>query len=96
MILGRELLLDSVFVLLDQPTRGLDVGSIEYVHQQVLRMRDENRAVLLVSADLEELFLLADRIVVMHRGELVADSPVGQTSLEEVGYRMLEGRGEPQ
>jgi simple sugar transport system ATP-binding protein len=95
-ILGRELLLDSVFVLLDQPTRGLDVGSIEYVHQQVLRMRDENRAVLLVSADLEELFLLADRIVVMHRGELVADSPVEQTSLEEVGYRMLEGRGEPQ
>ena len=94
-ILGRELLLDSVFVLLDQPTRGLDVGSIEYVHQQVLRMRDENRAVLLVSADLEELFLLADRIVVMHRGELVADSPVEQTSLEEVGYRMLEGRGEP-
>jgi len=95
-ILGRELLLDSVFVLLDQPTRGLDVGSIEYVHQQVLRMRDENRAVLLVSADLEELFLLADRIVVMHRGELVADTPMEQTSLEEVGYRMLEGRGEPQ
>ncbi|MEM5775978.1 MAG: ATP-binding cassette domain-containing protein, partial [Anaerolineaceae bacterium] len=94
-ILGRELLLDSVFVLLDQPTRGLDVGSIEYVHQQVLKMRAEDRAVLLVSADLEELFLLADRIVVMHRGELVADSPAAETSLEEVGYRMLEGRGEP-
>ncbi len=92
-ILGRELLLESVFVLLDQPTRGLDVGSIEYVHQQVLRMREEDRAVLLVSADLEELFLLADRIVVMHRGELVADKPVEQTTLEEVGYLMLEGKG---
>jgi simple sugar transport system ATP-binding protein len=92
-ILGRELLLDSAFVLLDQPTRGLDVGSIEYVHQQVLRMRDEDRAVLMVSADLEELFLLADRIVVMHRGELVADKPVEQTTLEEVGYLMLEGKG---
>lgn len=95
-ILGRELLLDSVFVLLDQPTRGLDVGSIEYVHEQILKMRQEDRAVLLVSADLEELFLLADRIVVMHRGELVADKPVEQTSLEEIGYLMLEGKGKAQ
>lgn len=91
-ILGRELLLDCPFVLLDQPTRGLDVGSIEYVHQQVLRIRDENRAVLLVSADLEELFLIADRIVVMHRGELVADLPVEQATVEQVGRLMLEGR----
>ena len=92
-VLGRELLLDSPFVLLDQPTRGLDVGSIEYVHQQVLRMREEDRAVLLISADLEELFLIADRIVVLYRGELVADLPVEQTTLEEVGYLMLEGKG---
>jgi len=91
-ILGRELLLESPFVLLDQPTRGLDVGSIEYVHGQILRIREEDRAILLVSADLEELFLIADRIVVLHRGELVADLPVEGTSIEEVGYLMLEGR----
>lgn len=91
-VLGRELLLESPFVLLDQPTRGLDVGSIEYVHQQVLRIRDENRAVLLVSADLEELFLIADRIVVLHRGAAAADLPVGETTVEQVGYFMLEGR----
>ena len=91
-ILGRELLLESPFVLLDQPTRGLDVGSIEYVHGQILRIREEDRAILLVSADLEELFLIADRIVVLHRGELVADLPVEKTTIEEVGYRMLEGR----
>ena len=91
-ILGRELMLHSPFVLLDQPTRGLDVGSIEYVHQQVLEMRAEGRAVLLISADLEELFLLADRIIVLYRGEIVANLPVEGTSFEEVGYLMLEGR----
>jgi simple sugar transport system ATP-binding protein len=89
-ILGRELLLDSPFILLDQPTRGLDVGSIEYVHDQLLAMRGAGRALLLISANLEELFLLADRIVVLHRGELVADLPVAQATSELVGRYMLE------
>jgi simple sugar transport system ATP-binding protein len=92
-ILGRELMLPSPFVLLDQPTRGLDVGSIEYVHEQMLQMQVQGRAVLLISADLEELFLIADRIVVLYRGEIVADLPIENASVEEVGYLMLEGRG---
>jgi simple sugar transport system ATP-binding protein len=92
-ILGRELLLSSPFILLDQPTRGLDVGSIEYVHQQMLKMRGEGRAILLISADLEELFLVADCILVLFRGEIVANLPVDATSVEEVGYLMLEGKG---
>jgi simple sugar transport system ATP-binding protein len=92
-ILGRELLLDSPFILLDQPTRGLDVGSIEYVHDQMLAMRGAGRALLLISANLEEIFLLADRIVVLHRGEIVADVPVEQASIEQIGRYMLEGRG---
>ena len=91
-ILGRELLLDSPFVLLDQPTRGLDVGSIEYVHRQILNMRDEGRAVLLISADLDELFRLSDRIVVLHRGQIVADLKTEQTNIEEIGIYMLEGK----
>ncbi|MCX6041257.1 MAG: ATP-binding cassette domain-containing protein [Caldilinea sp.] len=90
-ILGRELLLDCPVILLDQPTRGLDVGSIEYVHDQILAMRAAGRALLMVSASLEELFLLADRIVVLHRGSLVADVPVEQTTVEQVGRWMLEG-----
>jgi simple sugar transport system ATP-binding protein len=94
-VLGRELMLSSPFVLLDQPTRGLDVGSIEYVHQQVLNMREEGRAVLLISADLEELFLIADRILVLYRGEIVADLPVESTNVEEIGYYMLEGKPQP-
>lgn len=91
-ILGRELLLDTPFVLLDQPTRGLDVGSIEYVHELILKMKAQKRAILLISADLEELFRIADRILVLHRGQIVADLPTEETNIEEVGYLMLEGK----
>lgn len=91
-VLGRELALDNPFVLLDQPTRGLDVGSIDYVHRVILTLRDQGRAVLLVSADLDELFRLADRLVVLHRGQLVADLATEATTIEEVGQFMLEGR----
>ena len=90
-ILGRELQLDAPFILLDQPTRGLDVGSIEYVHRQIIEMRARKHGILLISADLEELFRLADRLVVMHRGRVVADLVTDQTNLTEVGYLMLEG-----
>lgn len=91
-ILGRELLLDTPFVLLDQPTRGLDVGSIEYVHRQILAMREAGRAVLLISADLGELFRITDRILVLSRGRIVADLVTDNTDVNEVGYLMLEGR----
>ena len=90
-ILGRELLLDAPFILLDQPTRGLDVGSIEYVHRQIMDMRAQERGMLLISADLEELFRLCDRLVVMHRGKVVAELVTEQTNVTEVGYLMLEG-----
>jgi len=90
-ILGRELLLDTPFILLDQPTRGLDVGSIEYVHETILKMREGKRAILLISADLEELFRIADRILVIFRGRIAADLPVDQTNIEQIGYLMLEG-----
>jgi simple sugar transport system ATP-binding protein len=91
-ILGRELLLETPFVLMDQPTRGLDVGSIEYVHQLLLDLRSKKRAVLLISADLDELFMVADRIVVMCQGEVVADLVTDATSREEIGYYMLGGK----
>jgi ABC-type uncharacterized transport system ATPase subunit len=93
-ILGREFLLPNPFILLDQPTRGLDVGSIEYVHEQILRMRSEDRAVLLISADLEEIFLLADRILVLSRGSIAGVRQVEDTSVEEIGLLMLQGQKE--
>ncbi len=90
-ILGRELTLDAPFVLLDQPTRGLDVGSIEYVHNLIIKMRDQKRGILLISADLEELFRLSDRLIVFHRGRIAADLITAKTNITEVGYFMLEG-----
>jgi simple sugar transport system ATP-binding protein len=91
-ILGRELLLEAPLVLMDQPTRGLDVGSTEYVHRLLLDLRNRKKAVLLVSADLDEVFTVADRIIVLSRGQLVADLRTDETSREEVGYYMLGGK----
>lgn len=93
-ILGRELTMGTEFILLDQPTRGLDVGSIEYVHETILDLREQNHAVLLVSSDLEELFMLTDRILVMYRGQAAADLETTQTSISEVGSYMLKGEGD--
>lgn len=90
-ILGRELLLQAPFILLDQPTRGLDVGSIEYVHHLIMQMRAQQRGMLLISADLEELFRLCDKLIVMHRGRIVAELVTELTDVTEVGYLMLEG-----
>lgn len=90
-ILGRELTLDTPFVLLDQPTRGLDVGSIEYVHHQIMELSRAHRAILIFSADLEELFRITDRILVLHRGKIVADLETERTNIGEVGSWMLEG-----
>jgi len=91
-ILGRELSLSSPFVLLDQPTRGLDVGSIEYVHEQILAMRDQQRAILLLSSDLDELFRITDRLLILFRGKIAADLITSKTTIEEIGYLMLEGK----
>ncbi len=90
-ILGRELALDNPLLLLDQPTRGLDVGSIEYVHRVIVDASERGRAILLISADLEELFRLSDRILVLYRGRIVADLPSNSTTIDEVGRYMLEG-----
>ena len=90
-ILGRELALDRALVVLDQPTRGLDVGSIQQVHKLILGMRADGRGVLLISADLDELFQLADRLVVLHRGMVTLEGPTASLTIEEVGAAMLSG-----
>ena len=71
-----------------QPTRGLDVGAIEYIHSQLVRERDAGTAVLLVSLELEEVMSLSDRILVMYEGEIVGELDPKQTTVAELGLYM--------
>ena len=86
-VLARELSRDVKLVIASQPTRGLDVGSIEFVHERLLAERKSGRAILLVSTELDEVTALADRIAVMYRGEILGIvSP--DTSREKLGLMM--------
>ena len=76
-VVAREFDRDLRLLVLDQPTRGLDVGSIEFIHRQAIAKRDAGTAVLLVSAELDEVLELSDRIAVMYRGQLVGDASTG-------------------
>jgi ABC-type uncharacterized transport system ATPase subunit len=91
-IVAREFSRKLSTLVLDQPTRGLDVGSIEFIHKQVIAKRNEGAAILLVSAELDEILELADRVAVMYRGEIVAliDGPTAER--EEIGLLMAAGR----
>jgi general nucleoside transport system ATP-binding protein len=87
-IVARELSRPLHLLVASQPTRGLDVGSIEYIHKQILARRDDNTAVLLVSTELDEIMELSDRIAVMYRGKIVAIVPVEQATKEYIGLLM--------
>jgi len=90
-ILAREIDRDPRVLIAAQPTRGLDVGAIEFVHRRLIDERDEGRAVLLVSLELDEILSLSDRILVMYEGEIVGEYP--PTITEEVlGLAMTGGR----
>lgn len=86
-VLARELSRPVKLVVASQPTRGLDVGSIEFVHERIIQERNSGRAVLLFSTELDEVTSLADRIAVMYRGEFIAIVP-STTSREELGLLM--------
>jgi general nucleoside transport system ATP-binding protein len=75
-----------------QPTRGLDVGAIEFVHGRLLRERDQGRGILLVSLEFEEIRALADRILVIYEGRIVGEFPP-DVSEEDLGFAMTGGRG---
>ncbi|MDJ0756068.1 MAG: ABC transporter ATP-binding protein [Ardenticatenaceae bacterium] len=87
-IVGRELSRPIQFLVVNQPTRGLDVGSIEFIHRRIIEERDKGVAVLLISAELDEILGLADRILVMFHGELVAEMPVAKANKEKLGLLM--------
>jgi simple sugar transport system ATP-binding protein len=75
-------------LLANQPTRGLDVGSIEYIHKRIIEERDNGAAVLFISAELDEIMSLADRIAVMYQGEIVSIHQADQVTKSELGLLM--------
>ncbi len=87
-IIGRELDREKPLVIAVQPTRGLDVGAIEYIHSQLVAQRDAGKAVLLVSLELDEVMNLADRILVMYEGEIVGELDPKKTIVQELGLYM--------
>jgi simple sugar transport system ATP-binding protein len=93
LVIAREVDRDPRVLVAAQPTRGLDVGAIEFVHRRLVEERDEGRAVLLVSLELEEILSLADRILVIYEGRIVGEFPPTATE-EELGFAMTGGRQE--
>jgi simple sugar transport system ATP-binding protein len=87
-IIAREVDKDPRLLLAVQPTRGLDVGAIEFIHKKLIERRDKGDAVLMVSLELEEVISLPDRILVMYEGEIVADLDPDKVSMEELGLYM--------
>lgn len=90
-LLARALAFDPLVLVAAQPTRGLDMAGRDFVHQRFLDLRRNGRGVLIISEDLEELFTVSDRIVVMYEGRVVGDMPVGATSIAEIGLLMTGG-----
>ena len=90
-VVAREFDRPLKLLVLDQPTRGLDVGSIEFIHRQTIAKRDAGTAVLLVSAELDEVLEMSDRIAVMYRGRIVAELDGRTADKGEVGLYMATG-----
>jgi simple sugar transport system ATP-binding protein len=88
LIVAREFARDTRLIIASQPTRGIDVGSIEYIHQRIVEERDEGAAVLIVSSELDEVLALADRILVMYRGKIVAEVPGSEATATDLGLFM--------
>ena len=93
-VLGREISSLPKVILANQPTRGLDIGAIEYVRQKLLDQRDNGTGIILVSADLEEIFQLSDRIAVIYKGEILSVFTKAEATMENIGLLMAGVRGE--
>jgi simple sugar transport system ATP-binding protein len=88
LVAAREISRDPKALIAAQPTRGLDVGAIEYLHRRLVGERDEGRAILLISLELEEIFSLSDRILVIYEGAIVGEH-TGEVSEEQIGFEMV-------
>ena len=93
-IIAREIDKDPQLLIAVQPTRGLDVGAIEYIHKQIVAQRDAGKAVLLVSLELDEVMTVSDRILVMYEGEIVGELDPKKTTVKELGLYMAGAKKE--
>jgi len=91
LIIGREFEGDPKLLLVSQPTRGVDIGAIEFIHRKLIELRDKGSAVLLVSAELEEVTALADRLLVIREGVIVGEVDPKTATFEEIGLLMTGG-----
>ena len=87
-IIAREMTRDHDLLIAVQPTRGLDVGAIEYIHEKLIKERDNGKAILLISLELDEIMDISDRILVMFEGEIVAEFAQKDATINEVGLYM--------
>ena len=92
MVLGRELMREPAILIAEQPTRGLDVGAAEYVRRQLLAERDRGAAILLISAELEEILQLSDRIAVIYRGQVMGVIDADSAEIDDIGLMMAGTR----
>jgi len=88
-IFAREVENDPNLLIAAQPTRGVDIGAIEYIHNRIAQLRDEGKAVLLVSAELDEVMSLSDRILVMYEGEITAEFKRDEADHNQIGMYMM-------
>jgi general nucleoside transport system ATP-binding protein len=91
LIIGREYHVNPKLLLVSQPTRGVDIGAIEFIHRQLVSLRDAGCAILLVSAELEEVTSLSDRLLIIHEGRLAGEVDPKVATLEEIGLLMTRG-----
>jgi simple sugar transport system ATP-binding protein len=91
LVLARELSRGPRVLLVGQPTRGVDIGAIEFIYTQLRRLRDAGCALLLVSSELDEILALADRVLVMHAGRIVGELPIEQCTEAKLGLMMAGG-----
>jgi simple sugar transport system ATP-binding protein len=87
-VLAREIERDPDLLLVGQPTRGVDIGAIEFIHKRILELRDEGKAILMVSVELEEILSMSDRIIVMFDGRIMGERDPTKTNERELGLLM--------
>ena len=87
-VLAREMERDPDLLLVGQPTRGVDIGAIEFIHQQIIALRDQGKAILLVSVELDEIMSLSDRIAVMFDGRIMGERMPDETNEQDLGLLM--------